>query len=141
MQKSQILISVLALLTAVSIFKVANIETIKSAQISPLIGAEVHTLFNDYLVQFKKSYTPEEKIFRLSIFYKSYIEITEQNKRKSTWRAGLNRMSDMTPEEIKVKYSITLPDTEPVISSKILNKKFNADPPVEMNWVTAGAVT
>jgi C1A family cysteine protease len=27
------------------------------------------------------------------------------------------------------------------LSEKVLNKRFNADPPAEMNWVTQGAVT
>jgi Cathepsin propeptide inhibitor domain (I29) len=123
MQKSSILITLIAVLTSVSIFKLSNISAIKqSDMISPEIGAEVHQKFEEYLVEYKKIYTPEEKIYRLAIFYKNFMEVITQNKKKSTWKAGLNMMSDMTQKEIDIKYSTVYPDVAPTPSEKITKK-------------------
>jgi Cathepsin propeptide inhibitor domain (I29) len=123
MQKSSILITLIAVLTSVSIFKLSNISAIKQIDmISPEIGAEVHQKFEEYLVEYKKIYTPEEKIYRLAIFYKNFMEVITHNKKKSTWKAGLNMMSDMTQKEIDIKYSTVYPDVAPTPSEKITKK-------------------
>ena len=145
MQKTKVLIGVIAMLTSVGIFKLSNIETVhQSDLISPEVGAEVHLKFTQFISKYGKKYTPKEKIFRLGIFYKNYMKVVNHNKNKdSTWRASINKMSDMTDKEYSVKYGIQYND-EPSKPSKKIMDKFNAkndDPPAEKNWVTEGAVT
>ena len=65
----------------------------------------------------------------------------EQNKKQSTWKAALNKFSDMTQEEIKIKVAIEYPDEPKIPSKKLVEKIRNSDPPAEKNWVTDGAVT
>ncbi len=70
MKESRFIIVLIALLTSVSIIKLVNIEPINPAEsLSPLMGPEVLQIFNDYLIEYKKNYTPQEKLYRLKIFH------------------------------------------------------------------------
>lgn len=145
MQKTRILIGVMAMLTSVGIFQLSNLSTVKQSEmISPVIGAEVHHKFEQFLTKFGKKYTPQEKIYRLNIFYKSLLKVIAHNKKESTWKAGINKLSDMKQDEINIKYSTNYPEQPPKAHPKIIEGKFkgaNDDPPAEINWVTKGAVT
>ena len=54
-------------------------------------------------------------------------------------------MSDMTQDEIKIKYGVEYPDEPPLAHPKITQRKFKKfkddPPPEEKNWVEEGAVT
>ena len=145
MQKTKLIIGALALLTSVGIFQLSNINTVaQKDMINPVVGAEVYQKFEDFLTKYGKKYTPKEKIYRLSIFYKSLLKVIAHNKKQSTWTAGINKLSDMTQDEINIKYSTEYPDVAPEPHPKITSrafKKTNDDPPAEINWVTKGAVT
>lgn len=142
MEKTKIFLTLVALITATAIFKISSTNSEGFTGVQELnIPAEVHQKFSDYLVEFKKVYTPEERLYRLPIFFKSLQFVVEQNKKQSTWKAALNKYSDMTQEEIKIKVTIEYPEEPNAPSKKLVEKIRNSDPPAEKNWVTYGAVT
>ena len=61
------------------------------------------TAFNRFVAKHGKSYsTKEEYLYRKSIFEKAHDEVTKHNSQDGmSWVAGLNRFSDMTPQELK----------------------------------------
>ena len=107
----------------------------------PLITAGAHQKFSEFITKYNKVYTPEERLYRLPIFFKNLQFVMEQNKKQSTWKAALNKYSDMTQEELKIKVLIEYPEEPKAPSKKLVEKIRNSDPPAEMNWVTEGAVT
>ena len=58
--------------------------------------------FEQYKIDFAKSYpTPEENEIRREMFTKSLRSILTHNQRKSSYRMGVNHMTDWTAEEKK----------------------------------------
>jgi cathepsin F len=60
------------------------------------------TLFNAWKVQYNKQYSsPEEEALRFANFKQSIDRITARNSKSSSPTFGLNKFSDMSPEEFK----------------------------------------
>jgi C1A family cysteine protease len=66
----------------------------------------IRLAYQKWALSYKRLYaSPQEQHFRLSVFEKTYNEVEKHNANKSaTWTMELNQFSDMTMEEIKVKY-------------------------------------
>lgn len=142
MDKKTIILALVALITATGIYKISSIDTLGMSGVSELnIPAEVHQKFSEFVAKYKKVYTPEETLYRLPIFFKSLQFVIQQNKKESTWKAALNKYSDLTSEELKIKVLIEYPEEPQAPSKRLVEKIRNSDPPTEKNWVTEGAVT
>lgn len=92
--------------------------------------------FMQFVTKYGKSYgTKEEYEFRAQQFKENLVKITMNNARNDvTYRLGINKFSDLTPQEFKKKLGY----------KKLSNNKNvqfldqpNAD---SVNWVTAGKV-
>jgi KDEL-tailed cysteine endopeptidase len=133
MNKSLILIASAALLIAAGIFN-ANSNTEQ-------IPAHIHSAFNSWAQKFGKIYSsPAERTYRLSVFYKTVLNIAQENSIAKTYTFGLNQFSDMTPEEFKIKHTGVRFTSEKKIyeTPKLTNL---GDFPDVVDWVKAGAVT
>lgn len=142
MEKAKLLLALVALTTAAGIYMTTYGNSVNLSSISDQeIPLQIHNQFKDFLLKFKKAYAPDEYSFRLGLFYKSVLRVEEQNKKESPWKAGINKFSDMTPEEIKIFSSTHYPvdtTTKRYEAVKVRNLKDN---PEEKNWVDEGAVT
>lgn len=64
---------------------------------------DIARVFETWRIKHNKFYsTPQEKAFRLSVFLKSYIKV--KNHKNPSYGVALNKFSDMTLEEVKIKY-------------------------------------
>jgi C1A family cysteine protease len=142
MDKNKIFLVLVALLTSTGIYKVTSQSNpVFDGALDQLHPAIIYQEFTNYMLKYNKVYTPSERSYRLDIFAHSYWFVMSQNAKKSTWKAALNKYSDMTQEEIKIKVLIEYPEEPKAPSKKLVEKIYNTDPPAEKNWVTDGAVT
>lgn len=66
--------------------------------------------FKDFVLHFNKSYSSIEEVARRQQnFLTSLKEISEINNRNATWRAGINKFSDMSWDEFRAFYLINTP--------------------------------
>jgi cathepsin L len=140
MDKSKIILAVVSIITAAGVFKVAN-QTKSTSLVAE--KNEIQIAFNNYLIQHGKFYSPEEREYRFGVFTQSFNEVKAQNARNGTWKAALNKFSDMTVEERSAKLSIIYTeDMGPREKDLKFEEKFGgATPPDSINWVTNGKVT
>jgi C1A family cysteine protease len=97
--------------------------------------------FVEYQAKYNKNYPPEEVPLRYENFVKSIERIQAKNAKSSNVVYGLNKFSDMTPEEFKSqvlmrKHSIRHHD-KPVLEPKIEASAV----PTSIDWRPLGAVT
>jgi C1A family cysteine protease len=109
------------------------------AAISPLSEVEYQARFVQYIEDFDKTYGHEEFFNRFNTF-KYWVDfVREHNSGNSTWTAGINQFSDLTPAEFKAQYlsSLLIPNDHVT--------EFNDDTevpvPNDVDWRTKGAVT
>jgi len=142
MDKNKIFLVLVALLTSTGIYKVTSQSNpVSGGALNQLHPEIIYQEFTNYMMKYNKVYTPTEEGYRLDIFAHSYWFVKLQNAKQSTWKAALNKYSDMTQEEIKIKLLIEYPEEPKAPSKKLVEKIYNTDPPTEKNWVTDGAVT
>lgn len=69
--------------------------------------AKVIKMFEEWSRDQGKTYkTPQEKIFRLGVFYLNYLKIAKHNtENKFSFERGLNQFSDMTEREFLIKFT------------------------------------
>ncbi|CAG9840178.1 unnamed protein product [Diabrotica balteata] len=69
-----------------------------------------------YKEKYVKSYDEEEDAKRFAIFKEKYNEILEHNKKykagEVSWKIGLNKFTDWTPEELKDWGDLLIPDDQ-----------------------------
>jgi C1A family cysteine protease len=111
------------------------------AAIAPLSEVEYQARFVQYIEDFDKSYGHEEFFNRFNTF-KYWVDfVREHNTGNSTWTAGINQFSDLTPAEFKAKYlsSLIIPDDMVVATEEDLSLP---DPVSnDVDWRSKGAVT
>lgn len=94
----KILIVAIAILLGFSTYKLLN-DPIR------IRDGEINLIFEKWSLLYKKNYNSfEEKNYRFNVFRKNYLRVEEINKRNFHWRAGLNKFSDMSEQEVEIKY-------------------------------------
>lgn len=102
-------------------------------------GEKLIKMFELWVETHNKFYpTPQERIYRMKAFEKNLKQIQKVNSRNLNYRLGLNKFSDLTKDEFESKYLGYLP---PISSKEPLALTQESQPPKEVNWVTAGAVS
>lgn len=125
------LVIVSAILLAFSAFRLSNYNT--------QTPVEVVNAFQKWSVEHGKQYsTPTEFAYRLSVFYKSYVEVQTHNAKNGvTYTRGLNKFSDLTSEEFLSKYTGYKPSTKPRNNPV---HQIRGDAPASADWREHGAV-
>jgi C1A family cysteine protease len=83
--------------------------------------------------------TPEEKLYRLSVFINTYKTVTLHNMKNETYEQGLNAFSDMTYEEFITKYTGDLSEDKfKALGNE--NLEVSQAPVKAIDWTTTGAV-
>ena len=106
------------------------------------------TFSKDALMKFQKwssthnkvYYTPEEKLYRISVFVNTYKTVTLHNMKNETYEQGLNEFSDMTYEEFVAKYTGDLSDEEFKALGQENLEISQAPVAGAIDWTTKGAV-
>lgn len=103
------------------------------------IPVEVVQAFKTWQHKYQKAYrSPKEQTYRLSVFYKHYVEVEEHNKSNPYYTLALNFMCDLTVEEAKAKYFGLKHHTAPLDVEESL---LTSTPSNNIDWTTDGAVT
>jgi C1A family cysteine protease len=93
----------------------------------------------------KRTYTVQEDAYRLNNFMKNLKKIQDvNNDAKLTWRAGINKFSDLAVEEFIAKYTgLVIPDDIPRNEAPPLTDAERANLKVSeiVDWVAYGAVS
>jgi len=99
-----------AVMLAVALFSALNTtEKQTDAQISP----KIVEAFKRWAEEHGKAYTsPKEESYRLQVFAKRFQEAEQINKDSTTWKAGLNTLSDFTQDELNAKIFINSAEIE-----------------------------
>jgi C1A family cysteine protease len=100
--------------------------------------------FTKWMVEFEKSYTPEELFKRYSIWKDTYDVIRFHNAGNSSFTMGLNQFSDLTNAEFKaiyLGYKPELRQQENLISLRTYETHVGAYPSGSLDWTQKGAVT
>jgi C1A family cysteine protease len=101
-----------------------------------VIPKEVTQVFEAWRVKHNKSYaSPQEKAHRLSIFFKSYLKVKNHNN--PSYTVTLNKFSDMSIEEVRVKYF----GYKRMSTGKPVTEDISNGNPDSFDWRTKGAVT
>ena len=68
------------------------------------VGAfQYESLFKEFLIKYDKKYDePKEYVKRMEIFIENYDYIKNHNAQNKTYSLGINHISDMKPEELKL---------------------------------------
>lgn len=126
MNKSHILVAVLAVLAAFALF-----------QRQPTSEAYSFEQFkNDY----KKSYLREgEEAYRKTIFLRNLVKIAEHNANPAnTHQLGVNQFADLTDAEFKALYLTLAPPKKTV---EIINEQTTTPLVGDVDWVSQGKVS
>jgi len=112
--------------------------------LAPLSETEYQNQFVAYIAQFDKTYAHEEFFTRFNTF-KTWVDyVREHNSGNSTWTAGINQFSDLTPAEFKAQYlsSLLIPNLNAGTVGEVATTLL-PDPsqPNDIDWRGKGAVT
>jgi len=92
-----------------------------------------------YIEDFDKTYGHEEFFQRFNTF-KYWVDfVREHNSGNSTWTAGINQFSDLTPAEFKEKHLSSL--AVPEGWAPAVEELFDGPIPNDIDWRSKGAVT
>lgn len=120
------------------------LSTYKLSMDTKTTPAEVIEAFKKWSVEHEKKYsTPGEFVYRLSIFYKNYVKVKNQNMQNASWQAGLNRFTDMTQEEVIAKYTGYRASTRPrqyQAKRRVAPQNLGQVPNLAVDWRDQGAV-
>jgi C1A family cysteine protease len=94
-------------------------ENIQNDIMDSLQSHDIKTQFKAYHVVYKKTYdlNSEEGIRRYKIFKQNVKEINEHNASDSSYKQGINHLTDMTVEEVNKFYNLV-----PMTGSELKNK-------------------
>ncbi|GAB5372392.1 hypothetical protein AAMO2058_001661200 [Amorphochlora amoebiformis] len=111
------------------------------------LRAGVSYTFDEYLVDFKKSYPDSQYGYRKSLFVKHLAIIREHNKKNLSWHMHVNDFTDLHPEEFRrstkgfhhPKHATLVGSGNPFPAD--VNKDFLATLPTTVDWRTKNVVT
>jgi Cathepsin propeptide inhibitor domain (I29)/Papain family cysteine protease len=99
MNKSTILVALLAVIAAGALYKFKNLDSINE------VPQEVVFAFNQWKMTQKKLYaSPEEHNHRLNVFHLNYVKVNSVNQQKLSYTFKLNDFSDLSHEEFSARY-------------------------------------
>lgn len=134
MKHARLITIITAILAAISIYKVKNVNDVK--KLTPDV-----IKFAKYIKQHGKTYnTPKEYIYRFQIFQQRLREVeAHQMLNDATYTIGLNKFSDLSKKEFLTKY------TGLKFSARkrnvVLDTGLTQTPnPTSVDWRTKGAV-
>jgi len=144
MVHSSIRTIVLILATAALAFGLFNFNKTRIsglASTGPKITPEVAETFAAWTVKYSKSYkSPQERQYRLGVFFKHYKEVLENNLSNPYYTMALNEFCDLTVEEFKAKYTGYTPSkVKGQVDLELLKER--TDVPNDVDWEAQGAVT
>jgi len=61
--------------------------------------------FINWMVQYQKSYAPEEFFYRYNVFKTNFDFVAAHNSGNHTWEVELNKFADLTSAEFKLLYT------------------------------------
>jgi len=130
MELNKVIVVATSILLAFAAFK-------SGPELSGRTNYDMH--FHSWMIDHGKNYsTPAEREFRYKIFVKNLIKVlTHKNP---DYKIGLNQFSDMTLDELKIKYMGYRRMSEPSLSAVFLETGIN-QAPTNWDWRTKGAVT
>jgi len=139
MQINKLLVAGIAVLVAFTAYK--SLYT-QNAERVPLEVVSAHGLWAN---SFGKVYSsPEEFNFRLGIFQETARKINEHNSNpEKTYTQGLNQFSDMTDEEIQVKFgmpTMTKEDVEALNSLPVAHESETKLTQGSVDWRSKGVL-
>jgi len=108
----------------------------------PLLGAS--RAFEKFVEDFDKVYERAEKELRFSAFAENYAYIQAENAKGHSYKLGVNRFADMTPDEFAMnRLGLRPRETKRWGTLKSLGKhiRSNVTLPASVDWREKGAVT
>jgi C1A family cysteine protease len=98
----------------------------------------VKPIFEKWATKHGKNYsTVAEKTFRLEVFVKNYSKMIRINKSGKSYKAGINKFSDLTKEEFEAKYMGYIPSTKKYNNESVQE---SIEAPDSVDWRTKGIV-
>jgi len=98
--------------------------------------------FVNWMVQFDKSYAPEEFFYKYNVFKANFDYVAAHNAANHTWDVELNKFADLTSAEFKIMYNGYRPELRRGERKVTLDDlRVNAYPSGSLDWVSKGAVT
>jgi len=123
-------------------FVLASLAALGSGKVA---GNDVLKAFEQFLSDFERSYTAEEKALRFEIFSSNYQFITEQNAMGNSYTLGVTQFADMTPEEFKNSHFGFKQSKKPYEGLPYLGRHTAPasleDLPASVDWTQKNAVT
>lgn len=107
-----------------------------SMESGSLADAQTIVAFEQWQMEHNKTYSPNEKAFRLAVFKKNLDRVNEVNAQNLSYKLGLNAFSDMTEKEQITKLTGLIPH-EPTTFGEFPAQ----ENPATVDWRTKGAVT
>jgi len=97
--QKQLYVILIAFALAGGLFKMISQKTTNP------VPSHIEEAFNTWAKTHKKTYaSPNEKLFRLGVFYANALKVMSLNTQKD-FTAKINRFADLTPSEFKIKYT------------------------------------
>jgi len=117
---------------------VAILVLVAVAGVAALSERDYQDKFVNWMSTFDKTYSHEEFFARYNTF-KSWVDfVATHNAGNSTWQAGLNQFSDLTPAQFAAQHLNGLPS----LPTEATAENFEtAEPSNDVDWRSKGAVT
>jgi C1A family cysteine protease len=93
----------LVLIASSIILAAVAFNTVQNSSADLIYQKDVVQIFEAWRIKHNKTYiTPEERAFRLANWFKKYLKVKAHTN--TSYTIGLNKFSDMTIEEVKIKH-------------------------------------
>jgi C1A family cysteine protease len=100
-----------------------------------------HPSFEEWSVKHGKVYEPTERDYRETVYNTNVATIVAHNEGNSSWRMGVNKFADLTPEEFKARYTGGLKVPKKSLRRAAYGPFNTTANPASVDWTTKGAVT
>jgi len=98
-------------------------------------------LFTKWVQQHQKSYDADDFFYRFNVFKANLDSIYHHNLGNHTYKKGMNKFGDLTPEEFKAMYTGYNHIERPYLRSKNEVDLSDVEIAATVDWRTEGAVT
>jgi len=129
-----------AILLAIAVASSILIAT--SLYNSSIKGDDVEHIFAKWMMQNGKSYgNQSDKEYRMGVFGQNLSKVKAHDEnQKATYKLGLNRFADLTPEEFSIQYTGLKRDSKKAKAVRNLRTSF-VNAPAAKDWTSTDAVT